>query len=53
MRELFALGSNGVIYRSVRHAAGCIHCLFSPSADRQRALSGGRFEYRWRGTRTL
>jgi hypothetical protein len=50
-REVFATGSNGVIYRSVRHRAGvCIAC-FRPALV-SNVRSGSQFEYRWSGTRT-
>lgn len=41
-------GSNGILYRSVRHAGGeCIACYRPPLVGNLRA--GGRFEYRWEG----
>jgi hypothetical protein len=50
-RELLATGSNGIIYRSVRHSGGeCLAC-FRPS----RVLNvrpAAHFEYRWEGRRT-
>ncbi|MES1258261.1 MAG: RES family NAD+ phosphorylase [Acidobacteriota bacterium] len=50
-RNLFEAGSNGIVYRSVRHAGGeCIACF------RPRLVSNVRpdahFEYRWEGTPT-
>jgi hypothetical protein len=48
---LRASGSNGVLYRSVRHAGGeCIAC-FRPLVVANVRLAG-HFEYRWSGTRT-
>jgi RES domain len=49
-RELLASGSNGIIYRSVRHSGGeCLACF------RPRLVSNVRqaahFEYRWEGRR--
>ncbi|HMC59195.1 MAG TPA: RES family NAD+ phosphorylase [Candidatus Solibacter sp.] len=50
-REVFAIGSNGVIYRSVRHRAGvCIACFHPALVGNVRP--GSQFEYRWSGTRT-
>ena len=50
-RELLAAGSNGVIYRSVRHAGGeCIACFRPALVENVRA--NGHYEYRWEGTRT-
>jgi hypothetical protein len=49
-RELLAYGSNGVLYRSVRHAGGeCIACFRPPLVLNVRA--GQHFEYRWEGSR--
>ena len=49
-RELFADGSNGVIYRSVRHAGGrCLAC-FRPALVRS-VRQAAHFEYRWEGRR--
>jgi hypothetical protein len=49
--EAFERGSNGIAYRSVRHAGGeCLVC-FRP----KRVLnvrSARHYEYRWRGTKT-
>ena len=49
-RALFEAGSNGIVYRSVRHAGG--ECLVS---FRPKLVTGvkpaGHFEYRWRGRR--
>jgi RES domain-containing protein len=48
---LRASGSNGVLYRSVRHAGGeCIAC-FRPLVVAN-VRQAGHFEYRWSGTRT-
>lgn len=47
-RRLFQAGSNGVVYRSVRHAGGSCLACFRPRLVlnvRQRA----HFEYRWEG----
>jgi hypothetical protein len=50
-RELLAGGSNGVVYRSVRDAAGeCIAC-FRPKLVAN-VRPDAHFEYRWEGTRT-
>ena len=50
-RKVFAMQSNGVIYRSVRHRAGvCIAC-FRPILVCN-ARIGSHFEYQWRGKRT-
>jgi RES domain len=44
-------GSNGVLYRSVRHAGGeCVAC-FRPLLVAN-VRQAGHFEYRWSGTRT-
>lgn len=49
-RELFAAGSNGIIYRSVRHPGGrCLVC-FRPALV-QCVRQGAHFEYRWEGRR--
>ena len=49
--DLLASGSNGVVYRSVRHAAGeCLAC-FRPRLVR-RVRVAGHYEYRWEGSRT-
>jgi hypothetical protein len=50
-RELFAAGSNGLVYRSVRHDAGECVVSFRPKLVRN-ARPAGHFEYRWRGTPT-
>ena len=43
-------GSNGILYRSVRHEGGeCIAC-FRPTLVRN-VRAGDHFEYRWSGTR--
>ena len=50
-RELLTNGSNGVIYRSVRHAGSeCLACFRPALVSNVRA--GTHFEYRWEGTRT-
>src|SRR5437899_329361 len=50
-RELLAIGSNGVIYRSVRRAgAECMSC-FRPALVTN-VRPDAHFEYRWEGTRT-
>ena len=49
--DLLASGSNGVVYRSVRHATGeCLAC-FRPRLVR-RVRVAGHYEYRWEGSRT-
>jgi hypothetical protein len=48
-RELLDAGSNGIVYRSVRHARGqCIACFRPPLVTHVRV--GGHYEYRWDGT---
>jgi hypothetical protein len=50
-RELLDAGSNGVLYRSVRHKGGeCIACFRPRLVASVRAK--GHFEYRWEGRRT-
>jgi RES domain-containing protein len=50
-RELQADGSNGVIYRSVRHAGSqCLAC-FRPALVANVRIAA-HFEYSWHGTRT-
>ena len=50
-RTLLADGSNGVVYRSVRHAGGqCLACFRPALVTNVRA--GAHFEYQWPGTRT-
>ncbi|HEY7335747.1 MAG TPA: RES family NAD+ phosphorylase [Bryobacteraceae bacterium] len=50
-RSLLRAGSNGVVFRSVRHAGGeCIACFRPRLVLNVRA--GPYFEYRWEGTRT-
>jgi len=50
-RELLAAGANGILYRSVRRAAGeCIACFRPRLVERVRP--DAHFEYRWEGTRT-
>jgi hypothetical protein len=47
-RDLLHAGSNGVVYRSVRHAQGqCIACFRPPLVRNVRV--GGHYEYRWDG----
>lgn len=49
-RELRAAGSNGLLYRSVRHPGGeCIACFRPPLVSDVR--SSTHFEYRWEGKR--
>jgi RES domain-containing protein len=44
-------GSNGILYRSVRHPGGeCIAC-FRPALVKE-VRQGGHFEFGWEGTRT-
>ena len=51
LRELLEAGSNGVIYRSVRHAGGeCLACFRPTLVANVRSIA--HFEYRWTGTRT-
>jgi hypothetical protein len=48
-RRLLAEGSNGVIYRSVRHPGGeCLACFRPALVGNVR--SGAHYEYRWHGT---
>lgn len=50
-RALLTDGSNGVVYRSVRHAGGqCLACFRPALVTNVRA--GAHFEYQWPGTRT-
>lgn len=50
-RQLLEQGSNGVLYRSVRHPGGeCIACFRPPLVRHVR--TGPHFEYTWTGTRT-
>jgi RES domain-containing protein len=50
-RQLLGEGSNGVIYRSVRHPGSqCLAC-FRPGLVAN-VRSGAHFEYRWQGART-
>jgi hypothetical protein len=50
-RELLEAGSNGIVYRSVRHEGGeCIGC-FRPALV-QNVRVAAHYEYRWEGTRT-
>jgi hypothetical protein len=47
-RDLLHAGSNGVVYRSVRHPPGqCIACFRPPLVKNIRV--GGHYEYRWDG----
>ena len=47
-RELLDIGSNGVIYRSVRHDGGyCVACFHPKLVANVR--QGDHFEYRWTG----
>lgn len=47
-RRLFEAGSNGVLYRSVRHPGGeCLACFRPPLVLDVR--QGAHFEYRWEG----
>lgn len=47
--ELFDQGSNGILYRSVRHPGGqCIACFRPKLVQNVRAMH--HFEYRWEGT---
>jgi hypothetical protein len=49
-RALFAAGSNGILYRSVRHAGGeCVACFRPALVGNVRPAA--HFEYRWEGTR--
>ena len=48
--ELLAKGSNGIIYRSVRHTGGeCLACFRPPLVLNVRPAA--HFEYRWEGRR--
>jgi hypothetical protein len=48
-RDLLQAGSNGVVYRSVRHPPGqCVACFRPPLVRNVRV--GGHYEYRWDGT---
>ena len=48
-RQLLAEASNGLVYRSVRHAGGeCVAC-FRPSLVRNVRV-GGHYEYLWEGS---
>jgi len=50
-RSLFESGSNGIVYRSVRHAGGeCIACFRPRLVSNVRP--GAHFEYRWEGRTT-
>ena len=49
-RQLLASGSNGIIYRSVRHSGGeCLACFRPRLVSNVR--QGAHFEYRWEGRR--
>jgi hypothetical protein len=48
-QQLLEDGSNGIVYRSVRHQAGeCLAC-FRPALVRNVRV-GGHYEFRWEGT---
>lgn len=47
-RRLLENGSNGVVYRSVRHAGGTCLCCFRPRLV-LRVRVAGHYEYRWEG----
>ena len=48
-RDLLDGGSNGIVYRSVRHRAGeCVAC-FRPALV-QNVRAAGHFEFRWEGS---
>jgi len=48
-RDLLHAGSNGIVYRSVRHAQGqCIACFRPPLVRHVRV--GGHYEYSWEGS---
>ena len=48
-RRLLDAGSNGIVYRSVRHAGGeCLAC-FRPALVRN-VRAGGHYEFRWEGS---
>ena len=48
-RQLLESGSNGIVYRSLRHTSGeCIAC-FRPRQVRN-VRAGGHYEYRWEGS---
>jgi hypothetical protein len=50
-RELLESGSNGIVYRSVRHDGGeCVACFRPPLVQNVRVAA--HFEYRWDGSRT-
>jgi hypothetical protein len=50
-RDLLDAGSNGIVYRSVRHAGGeCLAC-FRPALVLNVRVAA-HYEYRWEGTRT-
>jgi hypothetical protein len=47
-RQLFAAGSHGIVYRSVRHAGGeCVAC-FRPGLVKNVRV-GGHYEFQWDG----
>jgi hypothetical protein len=49
-RDLLEAGSNGIVYRSVRHEGGeCIGCFRPPLVQNVRVAA--HYEYRWEGTR--
>lgn len=48
-RDLLHAGSNGIVYRSVRHPQGqCVACFRPPLVKNVRV--GGHYEYRWEGS---
>jgi hypothetical protein len=48
-RRLLEAGSNGIVYRSVRHSGGeCLAC-FRPALVRN-VRAGGHYEFRWEGS---
>jgi hypothetical protein len=48
-RQLLDAGSNGVVYRSVRHAGGeCVACFRPPLVRNVR--TGGHYEFHWQGS---
>jgi hypothetical protein len=50
-RDLLDAGSNGIVYRSVRHAGGeCLACFRPALVGNVRVAA--HYEYRWEGTRT-
>jgi hypothetical protein len=47
-RRLLDAGSNGIVYRSVRHPGECLAC-FRPALVRN-VRAGGHYEFRWEGS---